>query len=115
MPSSGSRASKETFGRAADVLKALSHPTRLKIVHLLGEGELCVSSLEELLGVPQPSVSQHLQRLRYAGLIESERKGHLVCYRLRDESAGKVLRVLVPCSFKGARGDRNSPGSPGGG
>lgn len=96
----GTQSSDERFGRAAEVLKALSHPTRLRIVHLLGEGELCVSRLEELLGVPQPSVSQHLQRLRYAGLIESERKGHLVCYRLLDDSAAEVLRVLVP---KGTR------------
>ena len=96
MTSPGSGNIEEAFGHAAEVLKALSHPTRLRIVHLLREGELCVSRLEELLGIPQPSVSQHLQRLRYAGLIESERKGHLVCYRLRDDSAADVLRVLVP-------------------
>lgn len=102
MTSQGSRGTEENFGRAAEVLKALSHPTRLRIVHLLGEGELCVSRLEELLGVPQPSVSQHLQRLRYAGLIESERKGHLVCYRLLDDAAADVLRVLLPGRRGGA-------------
>ncbi len=107
MTSSGSGNNEETFGRAAEVLKALSHPTRLRIVDLLREGELCVSRLEELLGVPQPSVSQHLQRLRYAGLIDSERKGHLVCYRLRDDSAAAVLRVLVPSGRQQARGKRN--------
>ncbi len=107
MTSPGSGNIEETFGRAAEVLKAMSHPTRLRIVHLLREGELCVSRLEELLGVPQPSVSQHLQRLRYAGLIESERKGHLVCYRLRDESAAAVLKVLVPPAHGRASGKRN--------
>jgi len=107
MTSSGSEKNEATFGRAAEVLKALSHPTRLRIVDLLREGELCVSRLEELLGVPQPSVSQHLQRLRYAGLIDSERKGHLVCYRLRDDSAAAVLRVLVPPGQGQARGTTN--------
>jgi DNA-binding transcriptional ArsR family regulator len=107
LTSPGSQWSEERFGRAAEVLKALSHPTRLRIVHLLGEGELCVSRLEELLGVPQPSVSQHLQRLRYAGLIESERKGHLVCYRLCDKAAAEVLNVLASRSRGGEKAGRN--------
>ncbi|MCD4690808.1 metalloregulator ArsR/SmtB family transcription factor [bacterium] len=94
--SSNSAGGGEPFDHAADVMKALSHPTRLRIVHLLGGGELCVSRLEELLGVPQPSVSQHLQRLKYAGLIEAERRGHLVCYRLLNESAAAILDLLLP-------------------
>ena len=85
----------ERFRKAADVLRALSHPARLRIVELLSEGELCVKSMEEILGIPQPSVSQHLSRLRYAGLIESERRGHLVCYRLVEGKARGVLRAAL--------------------
>jgi ArsR family transcriptional regulator len=82
------------FEDAADLLRALAHPVRLRIVDLLQNGELCVKGLEELLGVSQSSVSQHLSRLRYAGLIESERKGHLVCYRLAGPGAALVLRAV---------------------
>jgi ArsR family transcriptional regulator len=75
---------------AATVLRALSHPARLRIVSLLSGGELCVKRLEEILGMPQPSVSQHLTRLRYAGIIRAERRGHLVCYRLQDGPAAAI-------------------------
>jgi ArsR family transcriptional regulator len=91
------------FDGAADVLRALSHPVRLRIVHLLRDGELCVKRLEELLGVSQPSVSQHLTRLKYAGLIDSERRGHLVCYRLSDPVATRVLEAALPGAAGGGR------------
>lgn len=88
-------ASPEAFERAADLLRALSHPMRLRIIEILGEGELCVKKLEEILKISQPSVSQHLTRLRYAGLIESERRGHLVCYRLSRDAAARILDVAL--------------------
>ena len=84
-----------SFQTAADLLRALSHPVRLRIVELLTDRELCVKRLEELLGISQPSVSQHLSRLRYAGLIESERRGHLVCYRLVENRAAAILRAVM--------------------
>lgn len=80
---------------AALVLRALAHPVRVRIVSLLSEGELCVKRLEEILGVPQSSVSQHLTRLRYAGLISSERRGHLVCYRLTDGPASAIVSAAL--------------------
>ncbi|MFH1689924.1 MAG: metalloregulator ArsR/SmtB family transcription factor [Candidatus Eisenbacteria bacterium] len=85
----------EAFEKAADLLRALSHPVRLKMIELLGGGELCVKSLEEILGISQSSVSQHLTRLRYAGLIESERRGHLVCYRLVKGGAARILEAAM--------------------
>ena len=83
-----------TVDEAVDVLRALANPVRLRIIELLVGGELCVKRLEELLGVSQSSVSQHLSRLRYAGLIESERRGHLVCYKLSDVRAVEILRAI---------------------
>jgi DNA-binding transcriptional ArsR family regulator len=85
----------EAFEKAAELLRALSHPVRLRMIELLGGGELCVKSLEEILGISQSSVSQHLTRLRYAGLIESERRGHLVCYRLVRSGAAKILEAAM--------------------
>ena len=88
-------AGSERIDEAAEILRALSHPVRLRIIELLSEGESCVKRLEELLEIPQPSVSQHLSRLRYAGLIESERKGHLVCYRLTEPRGAKILKAAL--------------------
>jgi DNA-binding transcriptional ArsR family regulator len=48
-----------------------------------------------MLEISQSSVSQHLTRLRYAGLIESERRGHLVCYRLVKGGAVKVVEAAM--------------------
>lgn len=100
----GGASREDRLGEAAEILRALSHPTRLRIVELLSEGELCVKRLEELLGIPQPSVSQHLSRLRYAGLIESERRGHLVCYRLTEPRGSRILKAaLGDAGSEGAR------------
>lgn len=92
---SGAGAAPEAFEKAADLLRALSHPIRLRIVELLGGGELCVKRLEEMLEISQSSVSQHLTRLKYAGLIESERRGHLVCYRLVKGGAARILEAAM--------------------
>lgn len=94
-PDGGDGGEGARFERAAEMLRALSHPARLRIVDLLAHGELCVKSMEEMLCMAQPSVSQHLSRLRYAGLIESERRGHLVCYRLTEERARRIVRAAL--------------------
>ncbi len=106
--SSGAGAPPEAFEKAADLLRALSHPVRLRIIELLGGGELCVKSLEEMLEISQSSVSQHLTRLKYAGLIESERRGHLVCYRLVKGGAARILEAAMN-EFQ--RRDREEKGS----
>jgi len=68
----------------AEVFKALSDPTRMRLVRLLGESEgaLCVNALARILGVTQSAVSQHLRVLRQAGLVQGERRGHFVHYSL---------------------------------
>ncbi len=68
----------------ADVLKTLSNPRRLEIVHLLAGGPREVSRLAEEMGISQPNVSQHLALLRTAGVVEAERDGREVRYRLSD-------------------------------
>jgi ArsR family transcriptional regulator len=98
----------EACEKAAELLRALSHPVRLRIIKLLGEGELCVKSLEEMLEISQSSVSQHLTRLRYAGLIESERRGHLVCYRLVKGGAAKVVEAAMDESRQKSLGEKGS-------
>jgi|26BtaG_2_1085354.scaffolds.fasta_scaffold01339_5 ArsR family transcriptional regulator len=63
--------------------KALSDPTRLKLVLLLRQHEtLCVCDLTEILDQPQPTVSRHLNHLKRVGILSSERKGTWIWYRL---------------------------------
>ncbi|MBN2564501.1 MAG: winged helix-turn-helix transcriptional regulator [Candidatus Eisenbacteria bacterium] len=101
---------REPFETAAEILRVLSHPSRLRIIEILSSGELCVKRIEEILGIPQPSVSQHLSRLRYAGLIESERRGHLVCYRLANGVATRVLKAVMRDSESTGTNRRNEKG-----
>jgi ArsR family transcriptional regulator len=77
----------------AEVLKTLASPRRLEIIHRLAEGPCEVRRLAEELGASQPNVSQHLAVLRAAGIVETERIGREVHYRLADPD------VVVACSL----------------
>ncbi|MEX0630304.1 MAG: metalloregulator ArsR/SmtB family transcription factor [Chloroflexota bacterium] len=68
----------------ADVLKALAHPRRLRIIHRLADGPAEVGALATELGMSQPNVSQHLAVMRAAGIVEAERIGREVRYRISD-------------------------------
>ena len=78
------------------LLKALSDPTRLKIVKLLGRRghAVCVNMLAASLGITQSAVSQHLRILRQAGLVEAERMGNFVHYSLNGRRIGKFREML---------------------
>jgi ArsR family transcriptional regulator len=77
-----------SVSRAADVFKALSDATRLKIIKLiLAKGNnLCVGMIAHKLGVTQPAVSQHLKVLKNAGLVEAHRMGFHMHYTIRDDA-----------------------------
>jgi DNA-binding transcriptional ArsR family regulator len=77
------------LGRLPQLLKALVDPTRLRIVGLLSQRELCVCDLEELLGVSQSMTSHHVGVLRRAGLLvarREDRDARWVYYRLNAEA-----------------------------
>lgn len=65
------------------VFKALGHPARLKMVDALGDGERCVCELVEVAGLKWPTVSRHLAILKQAGVVEDEKRGKQVFYRLK--------------------------------
>lgn len=69
--------------RRARVLKALAHPSRLLMLDALREGEKCVCELRDLVGADLSTVSKHLSVMRDAGILESEKRGPQVHYRLR--------------------------------
>jgi ArsR family transcriptional regulator len=64
------------------VYAALADPTRLRILSLLGDGEICVCHLHASLDVPQPTASRHLAYLRKAGLVEARRDGIWMHYKM---------------------------------
>jgi len=67
------------------VFKALGEPTRLKIIKLLAERELCVCDLEEVMQISQPRISQHLKVLKHAGLVNERKEGQRnICSLNRD-------------------------------
>jgi ArsR family transcriptional regulator len=75
----------------AEVLKTLASPRRLEILHALARGPMEVGRLAELIGASQPNASQHLAVLRAAGVVEAERDGREVRYRLADPD------VMIAC------------------
>ena len=77
----------------AEVLKTLASPRRLEILHALVRGPIEVGRLAEVIGASQPNVSQHLAVLRTAGIVEAERDGREVRYRLADPD------VMVACGL----------------
>lgn len=78
----------------AQLFKALSHPTRLHIVDMIRDRHPCVKVMEEELGVAQPNISQHLSLLRNLGIVEAEREGNQVCYRIKNNRVLKLLDAI---------------------
>ena len=72
----------ESLAFVSATLKAAGEPSRLRILKVLEQGELCVCHLVSLLGLSQPTVSRHLSVLRAAGLIEERKEGRWSHYRL---------------------------------
>jgi ArsR family transcriptional regulator len=75
--------SQDRTDRRVAVIKALAHPSRLIIAEALQAGERCVCDLRELVGSDLSTVSKHLTVMREAGLLEMEKRGQNVYYRLR--------------------------------
>lgn len=89
--------------KASDMLKALSHETRLLILCLLSEGEKSVSEIEEIISLPQATVSQQLARLRFDKLVTTRRDGRMVYYRISDSNVGSVIESLYDLFCKPVR------------
>jgi ArsR family transcriptional regulator len=78
------------------LFRGFADPTRLRILNVLCAGELCVSDIVELVGLPQPAVSRHLAYLRRSGLVAMTRDWKLCRYRLA-EPMDPVHRSLIEC------------------
>ena len=94
---------REPIGEAAaaglaQVFKALADPVRLRLVSLIGAhqgGEVCVCELTDAFDLTQPTISHHLKVLREAGIIDSERRGTWVYYRLEPAALERMAALLA--------------------
>lgn len=87
----------------ANVFKALGHPSRLKMVESLCQGERCVCELQALVGSDMSTVSKHLAVLKEAGVVQDERRGTNIFYSLRMACVSSFLRCVG--TFLGERLD----------
>ena len=82
-------------GRAVPLLKALANEDRLLVLCQLSQGELCVSRMEELPGIHQPTLLQQLCVLRTDGVVATRREGKRIFYRLADAKLVEILAILT--------------------
>lgn len=83
---------RRRLDKRAAILKALAHPVRVQLIEQLSRGERCVCELHELAGGDFSTVSKHLSQLRQAGLLEMEKRGLKVFYRLKSRCALRLLK-----------------------
>lgn len=77
------------------VFRALADPTRLRLLNLMSEQEVCVCYFTQVIGAPQPKISRHLAYLRRAGIVAARREGKWMHYRLTipgDSYAASILK-----------------------
>jgi ArsR family transcriptional regulator len=82
----------------ARFFQALGDPTRLRLLNLMGDREICVCFFVEILGSPQPKISRHLAYLRNAGIVAARREGKWMHYRIvmpPHTGAAQILRQTL--------------------
>jgi ArsR family transcriptional regulator, arsenate/arsenite/antimonite-responsive transcriptional repressor len=87
---------------ATDILLTVAEPTRLRILNCLAAAPLFVSDLQDVLDLPQPTVSRHLQVLRRADLVRDTPIAQFVLYRLRRDAGtpGRLLSAILEAVVK---------------
>ncbi|RII20467.1 HTH-type transcriptional regulator KmtR [Streptomyces sp. YIM 130001] len=100
--------SADVLAEAAAAFGLLAAPARLHILWALAQGESDVSHLAERVGGALPAVSQHLTKLKLAGLVGSRREGRRQVYFVDDPDVVTVVRLMV-----GQLSDRAAPAAPG--
>jgi len=79
------------------IFKALSDETRLRVIKLLEQGELCVCDITAALDMVQPKVSFHLSALKEAGLIKDRKQGKWIHYSLTEKDLFRRMLILSAC------------------
>ena len=85
---------QQVFELHSNLHKAMAHPKRLEIIHLLREKTLTVTEIQSMLDLPQANLSQHLQILRTSGVLNNRKIGKQIYYRLAHENFIKASDLL---------------------
>lgn len=97
MPLTMTETQTKMLEEKSELLKALAHPVRLCIVrNLLETGGCNVSKMQGCLSMPQSTISQHLGKLKSAGIIEGKRSGTEITYCLINTDVVNIVRTLIP-------------------
>jgi len=96
---------RKRYETRARIIKALAHPTRLFVVDELSRGERCVCELTEMVGADVSTVSRHLAVLRASGIVEDEKRGAKVFYRLTTPCVLNFFGCVENVLEKRGRGD----------
>lgn len=86
---------KADYERTAETLKVLGHPARLEMLAGILKDECNVTQIQNKLGLPQSTISQHLSILRNMDILEARREGTKRCYKVIDEMAIKILKMIA--------------------
>lgn len=89
---------EDKIKKEAAALKALADPTRLLIIYLLSEGDLCVCEIMAALKKPQPTISHHLNILKRAGFLKAEKRGVWVHYSLASDDLPSMIKQVIEAS-----------------
>jgi ArsR family transcriptional regulator len=92
--------SEEALGTAAEVIKCLGHPLRLRLLEALEGGERSVSDLQGYSGATQAAVSQQLATLKARGIVGCRREGTHVYYRITEPKVAAILGCIRSCDLK---------------
>lgn len=84
----------EDIEQAAQAIKAMAHPLRLKILCVLGEQEVSVQDIVERVGTSQSNISQHLAILRDKGVLASRKESNFVFYRINNPRTLKLVAMM---------------------
>ncbi|MGC8885534.1 MAG: ArsR/SmtB family transcription factor [Verrucomicrobiia bacterium] len=95
---------RKKYEQYARIFKALAHPARVFIVDELSRGECCVCELTEMLNVKMPTVSRHLSVLKNAGIVEEEKRGLNIFYRIKTPCVINFFRCIVEVQKESLKG-----------
>ena len=83
------------YEHIGEALKAIGHPVRLKMLSGILKDECNVAQIQNKLGLPQSTISQHLSTLRNKGIIKGRREGTKRCYKVIDDMVIKILKMIA--------------------
>ncbi len=84
----------DALGQAAECLRTLAHPHRLRMIQMLLQGDYTVGELAEACDLPSPMASEHLRLMQRSGFLTSEKEGRKVYYRVAEPHLESILKCI---------------------